>query len=84
VTDYVRRYPSIHGLDTFLNFYLSNTAGRAREDLLILQNLAKKLLIDKPDYQCESCGFSGKSLHWQCPGCKQWSTTKPVHCLSQV
>ncbi len=84
VADYVRRYPSIHGLHQFIHFYLSNTKGQAREDLIILQNLTKKLLTDKPDYQCESCGFSGKSLHWQCPGCKQWSTIKPMHALESM
>lgn len=81
VADYVRRYPSIQGLDLFINLYMSSAEGRARDDLQILQNLMQKLLSDKPDYQCVSCGFSGKSLHWQCPGCKQWSSVKPVHCL---
>jgi lipopolysaccharide biosynthesis regulator YciM len=81
VADYVRRYPSIHGLHLFINLYLSNTEGRAKEDLLILQNLTKKLLADKPHYQCVSCGFSGKSLHWHCPGCKQWNSIQPVHSL---
>jgi lipopolysaccharide biosynthesis regulator YciM len=83
VADYVRRYPSIHGLHLFINLYQSSTEGRAREDLLILQNLTKKLLADKPDYRCISCGFSGKSLHWQCPGCKQWGTVKSVHSLEE-
>ncbi|MCD6038680.1 MAG: lapB [Gammaproteobacteria bacterium] len=83
VADYVRRYPSIHGLHLFITLYQSSTEGRAREDLLILQNLTKKLLTDKPDYRCVSCGFSGKSLHWQCPGCKQWSTVKSVHSLEE-
>jgi lipopolysaccharide biosynthesis regulator YciM len=81
VADYIRRYPSLSGLHLFINLYVSNTEGRAREDLLILQGLTHKLLTDKPDYQCVSCGFSGKSLHWQCPGCKQWSSVKPVHSL---
>jgi len=81
VADYVRRYPSLHGLHLFINLYMSSAEGRAREDLTILHNLTKKLLSDRPDYQCVSCGFSGKSLHWQCPGCKQWSSVKPVHCL---
>jgi lipopolysaccharide biosynthesis regulator YciM len=81
VADYIRRYPSLSGLHLFINLYMSNTEGRAREDLMILQGLTHKLLTDKPDYQCISCGFSGKSLHWQCPGCKQWSTVKPVHSL---
>lgn len=81
VADYIRRYPSISGLHLFINLYMNNVEGRAREDLLILQGLTHKLLADKPDYQCTSCGFSGKSLHWQCPGCKQWSSVKPAHIL---
>ncbi len=79
VADYVRRYPSVSGLHLFINLHMSSVEGRARDDLLILKNLTEKLLADKPDYQCVSCGFSGKSLHWQCPGCKQWSSVKPVH-----
>lgn len=81
VADYVRRYPSLSGLHLFINLYLNAAEGRARDDLLILQGLTKKLLADKPDYQCTSCGFSGKSLHWLCPGCKQWSSVKPMYCL---
>jgi len=81
VADYVRRYPSLRGLYLFINIYISNAEGRAKEDLHILQNLMRNLLADKPDYQCSSCGFSGKSLHWHCPGCKQWSTILPISSL---
>jgi lipopolysaccharide biosynthesis regulator YciM len=81
VADYVRRYPSLRGLYSVVNLYISSAEGRAKEDLHILQNLMKKILTNKPDYQCRSCGFSGKTLHWQCPGCKEWSTTLPVHSL---
>jgi lipopolysaccharide biosynthesis regulator YciM len=81
VADYVRRYPTLGGLNLFINLYLSSVEGRAREDLIIVQGLTKKLLADKPEYQCTSCGFSGKSLHWQCPGCKQWSSIKPAYSL---
>jgi lipopolysaccharide biosynthesis regulator YciM len=81
VADYVRRYPSLRGLYLLVNLYISSVEGRAKEDMQILQNLMKKVLANKPDYQCTSCGFSGKSLHWQCPGCKQWSTMAPIYSL---
>lgn len=81
VADYVRRYPSISGLNLFINLYMSSVEGRAREDLLILQGLTKKLIDGKPDYQCVSCGFDGKILHWHCPGCKQWGSFKPAYSL---
>jgi len=83
VADYVRRYPSLSGIALFINLYISNAEGRAKEDLQILQNLMKKVLTNKPDYQCTSCGFSGKTLHWQCPGCKGWSTILPIHSIEE-
>lgn len=81
VADYVRRYPSLRGLSLFVNLYISSAQGQTKEDLHILQKLMRKVLAGKPDYKCTSCGFSGKSLHWQCPGCKQWSTIMPIHTL---
>ena len=83
VADYVRRYPSLRGLYLFINLYISTAEGRAKEDLHILQKLMKKIIADKPDYQCTSCGFSGKTLHWQCPGCRQWSTILPVYSMEE-
>lgn len=78
VADYVRRYPSLRGLYLFINLYIGTVVGRAKEDLIILQNLMKNLLANKADYQCNSCGFSGNTLHWQCPGCKRWGTILPI------
>ncbi len=83
VADYVRRYPSLSGLALFIDLYISSAEGRAKEDLHIVQNLMNKLLADKPDYQCPSCGFSGNTLHWQCPGCKQWGTILPTYSLEE-
>ncbi len=83
VADYVRRYPSLRGLHLFVNLYMSSVEGRAKEDMQILQNLMKKVLANKPDYQCTSCGFSGRTLHWQCPGCKEWSSIRPMHSLEE-
>lgn len=34
------------------------------------------LLDAKPLYQCAHCGFEAKTLHWQCPSCRSWSTIK--------
>lgn len=83
VAEYVRRYPSLQGLQLFINMYLANAEGQTKKDLLILQRLMAKILADKPAYLCRSCGFSGKILYWLCPGCKQWSTIKPLHCIEE-
>lgn len=83
VADYVRRYPSLRGLALFLDLYMSSAEGQTREDLQVVQNLMKKQLSGKPDYQCPSCGFSGNTMHWQCPGCKQWGTILPIYSLDE-
>jgi lipopolysaccharide biosynthesis regulator YciM len=70
--------PSVRGLERLIELNLAGSNGVARDNLLTLKSLAGKLLEDKPVYQCEHCGFSGKSIHWQCPGCKHWSTLKPI------
>jgi len=71
--------PSVRGLSRFIDLSLVHSEGAARENLLILKNMTDKLLENKPVYKCHDCGFCGKALHWQCPGCKHWNTVKPIH-----
>ncbi len=78
ITDYLRRRPSVRGMDRLIELHLANSQGPGREELGILKEFTTSLLADKPVYKCQSCGFAGKTLHWQCPSCKRWNTTKPI------
>jgi lipopolysaccharide biosynthesis regulator YciM len=71
--------PSVRGLSRLIDLSLSRAEGTARANLSILKNLTDQLLENKPVYKCHDCGFYGKTLHWQCPGCKHWNTVKPIH-----
>lgn len=33
---------------------------------------------EQKSYQCRRCGFSGATMHWQCPGCHDWQSIHPV------
>lgn len=79
ITEQLRRRPSVRGLDRLIEVHLADSEEAVRENLMILRDLTHKLLEDKPIYECVHCGFKGRSLHWQCPGCKSWHTIKPVH-----
>ncbi len=79
ITGHMRGHPSIRGMERLINLKLQSSEGQARDDLLILKDLTDKLLESKPVYCCSQCGYSGKTLVWQCPSCKQWNTTKPIH-----
>jgi lipopolysaccharide biosynthesis regulator YciM len=64
---------------TKLLAYLLNDLGEeGRASLLLLQDQLSQILLQKPGYRCQHCGFSGVHLHWLCPGCKQWGTVRPV------
>ena len=73
------RRPSVRGLARFIDFSLATSEGAARDNLLILRKITDQLLENKPVYKCGNCGFEGKSLHWQCPGCKHWNSIRPIH-----
>lgn len=31
-----------------------------------------------PHYRCGNCGFAGREMHWQCPGCHAWNSIMPI------
>ena len=75
----LKKRPSVRGLDYLIGLNLDESAGEARENLLILRDLTRKLLEGQPVYRCNHCGFGTRSLHWQCPSCKNWNSVKPIH-----
>lgn len=78
ITAFLRERPSVRGLDRLIELNLESSEGSARENLLILKELTRKLLEDKAVYRCSNCGFKGKTLHWNCPGCRQWGTMERI------
>lgn len=71
--------PSLRGLSRLISLHLQSSEGKAREDLDLLQVLVSRLISERPAYRCTHCGFSGRHLHWLCPGCKYWGTVKLAH-----
>ncbi|MES9869530.1 MAG: lipopolysaccharide assembly protein LapB [Sedimenticola sp.] len=78
LADFMQEHPDLEGLERLIQLNLKGSSGAERETLGILKELVDKMLEDQPAYQCVRCGFSAKTLHWQCPGCKSWSSIKPM------
>lgn len=81
LTDEFKHHPSLRGLSYLVNIYLDNSYGDTREKLQLLQNYIRDLLANRPVYQCMHCGYSGKTLFWQCPTCHHWAEVKPIKSL---
>ena len=78
VVQHLRKNPSLRGLNRLLQLSFLPAASSLQEDLLLFQGLIEKILINRPLYRCQACGFSGKTLQWQCPSCKRWDVIKPI------
>ena len=75
--EYLRRSPSITGLNRFFKLYSSSKY--TPDDVIVLILSALDLVqAGKQEYKCGSCGYSSGQLHWQCPSCKSWQTIKPI------
>jgi lipopolysaccharide biosynthesis regulator YciM len=81
IGDELKRRPSIRGLNRLIEMYEENTQGRARENISLLRQLVERLIISRPAYRCRHCGFSGKEMHWLCPGCKTWGNVRVIQGL---
>ena len=71
-----------HSLNSLTDLIESDAGGgddsRSDRSLSFLIDLVSALFAMARSYECRNCGFKGKSMHWQCPGCKNWNSTKPA------
>lgn len=75
---YLREHPSLEGLYRLITLSQRNMDGTVPDVLGILREQVRLLLQKRSAYHCSRCGFSAKTLHWQCPGCASWASLKPV------
>jgi len=74
--DWLQAHPSVQGLRRLLE--LQNGSAVSSEEMRPVQLLLESLVDGEAVYRCRQCGFTGRSLHWQCPGCERWNTNEPV------
>lgn len=75
---YLQRRPSLRALDYLLALRERYSAAECDAELSTLHGVIHNLLEAKPVYRCGNCGFTSRSLLWQCPSCKQWGRIKPI------
>jgi len=78
IVEQLQKTPSLKGLAHFIDLTLNTNQENTQHNLLLVKEILMKLLKNYPLYRCKECGFSGRTLHWQCPSCKQWNTITPL------
>lgn len=74
----LEKSPSMRGLEQLIGLQIRASEGPVENSLSLLQPLVKRLVEERASYRCSHCGFSGRHLHWFCPGCKYWGTVKTI------
>ncbi|MFK8029488.1 MAG: lipopolysaccharide assembly protein LapB [Gammaproteobacteria bacterium] len=70
--------------DTFASKLRDAVMSEATEESLTDQQLGtlaevlSELIRSRAKYECRACGYAGNMLYWQCPGCKDWDSTRPI------
>lgn len=77
IVSWLRRQPSVRGLNRLIGLHVAQASGESRKDLEILKGIIEKIVEGRRRYLCHQCGFAGQSLHWQCPSCHRWNTMMP-------
>jgi lipopolysaccharide biosynthesis regulator YciM len=77
----LRAHPTLRGIARLAGMNMDKAEGATRDLLAMLKDNAERALEGKPIYKCVNCGFAGRTLHWRCPGCKNWNSIKPIHGL---
>ncbi|MDF7670014.1 lipopolysaccharide assembly protein LapB [Orbaceae bacterium ESL0721] len=73
------KHPNLKGFYRLMDYHVADAEeGRAKESLLLLRNMVGEQIKAVPNYRCEKCGFTVNSIYWLCPGCRSWSTIKPI------
>ena len=78
--------------DDFLRLTLADNPSVAVATALLLSGLPaendqperrilEQLMQNEQGYACDHCGFTGRSRHWHCPGCRHWDS---IHYLGTV
>lgn len=78
VSEQLNREASLGALDYLIDLYHQHSHGEALEQLSLLKRHTADLLGKLPRHRCRRCGFTGDQLHWQCPRCRSWGTTRPI------
>jgi lipopolysaccharide biosynthesis regulator YciM len=70
------RAPSLGLLLSSIDLNTRLQESQSERFLETLRPYIHRLVEERPVYQCGHCGFEAKTLHWQCPSCRSWSSIK--------
>jgi lipopolysaccharide assembly protein B len=70
--------PALRPLGVLTGLLLKEDLNAQKDALIRIDRAIDRLAAGTPRYRCTLCGFSGMELHWRCPSCRHWESTRPL------
>ncbi len=77
IRNYLSETPLLAGLFELVAELPMPAGGDGDGRVAAVQVALRRFLEQGPHYRCRQCGFTGKTLYWQCPTCRSWDSTRP-------
>jgi lipopolysaccharide biosynthesis regulator YciM len=81
VMEQLLRNPNLGGFVTLLEHFRKDDRPLTAEHLDMVRRFSSSLLARQPVHRCRNCGFSSRTLMWQCPSCHEWGVCKPIETI---
>jgi len=78
IKDELLKSPTLKGLHKWAEIELQKSQDSERDKIRVVVDMLARVIEKNPSFACNLCGFRGREMHWQCPGCKSWNTVKPL------
>lgn len=77
----LQEHPSLSLAESWLELLSDSKEASSQGEIHKLLAIITHLAEQNEGYRCQHCGYVAKSLHWLCPSCKHWDSTRPINAL---
>ncbi len=74
LVEWTRNHESLHCLHRLMLLKLKYSNNTGPDDFKLIEAIIRKESNLARHYQCQRCGYTVETLHWQCPICRAWSS----------
>ena len=70
--------PNLNGIHQLISMRMAQQGEHQSQFLQMINQFVEHMAARQSAYLCHRCGFTTRTIHWQCPGCRSWGTMLPT------
>lgn len=70
--------PNLKGIHQLISMRMAQQGEHQSQFLQMINQIVERMVAKQSAYLCHRCGFTTRTIHWQCPGCRSWGTMLPT------